>query len=400
MSKIKVKTPLVEMDGDEMTRVIWKEIKDKLIHPYLDIQLEYYDLGVTYRDQTDDKVTVDSANAILKHGVGVKCATITPNADRVKEYTLKKEWPSPNGTIRSILDGTVFRKPIIINNIPAAVKSWKKPIIIGRHAYGDIYRNVEMLIPGPGKAEIVFTPAGGGAESRVTIHDYKGAGVVMGMHNLDKSIVSFAKSCFNYAISEKVPLWFATKDTISKKYHARFRAIFEEVSKEREADLKSAGIYYAYYLIDDAVAQIMKNEGGMLWALMNYDGDVQSDMVASGFGSLGLMTSVLVSPDGKYEYEAAHGTVTRHYRQYQKGETTSTNSVASIFAWTGALHKRGELDGNSDLMKFAEKLEKAVIDTIEAGEMTKDLMSLSTAPNKKQLDTFQFMDAVQKRLNS
>jgi isocitrate dehydrogenase len=400
MSKIKVKTPLVEMDGDEMTRVIWKEIKDKLIHPYLDIQLEYYDLGVTYRDQTDDKVTVDSANAILKHGVGVKCATITPNADRVKEYTLKKEWPSPNGTIRSILDGTVFRKPIIINNIPAAVKSWKKPIIIGRHAYGDIYRNVEMLIPGPGKAEIVFTPADGGAESRVTIHDYKGAGVVMGMHNLDKSIVSFAKSCFNYAISEKVPLWFATKDTISKKYHARFRAIFEEVSKEREADLKSAGIYYAYYLIDDAVAQIMKNEGGMLWALMNYDGDVQSDMVASGFGSLGLMTSVLVSPDGKYEYEAAHGTVTRHYRQYQKGETTSTNSVASIFAWTGALHKRGELDGNSDLMKFAEKLEKAVIDTIEAGEMTKDLMSLSTAPNKKQLDTFQFMDAVQKRLNS
>jgi len=400
MSKIKVKTPLVEMDGDEMTRVIWKEIKDKLIHPYLDIQLEYYDLGVTYRDQTDDKVTVDSANAILKHGVGVKCATITPNADRVKEYTLKKEWPSPNGTIRSILDGTVFRKPIIINNIPAAVKSWKKPIIIGRHAYGDIYRNVEMLIPGAGKAEIVFTPADGGAESRVTIHDYKGAGVVMGMHNLDKSIVSFAKSCFNYAISEKVPLWFATKDTISKKYHARFRAIFEEVSKEREADLKSAGIYYAYYLIDDAVAQIMKNEGGMLWALMNYDGDVQSDMVASGFGSLGLMTSVLVSPDGKYEYEAAHGTVTRHYRQYQKGETTSTNSVASIFAWTGALHKRGELDGNSDLMKFAEKLEKAVIDTIEAGEMTKDLMSLSTAPNKKQLDTFQFMDAVQKRLNS
>ena len=400
MSKIKVKTPLVEMDGDEMTRVIWKEIKDKLIHPYLDIQLEYYDLGVSYRDQTDDKVTVDSANAILKHGVGVKCATITPNADRVKEYTLKKEWPSPNGTIRSILDGTVFRKPIIINNIPAAVKSWKKPIIIGRHAYGDIYRNVEMLIPGPGKAEIVFTPADGGAESRVTIHDYKGSGVVMGMHNLDKSIESFAKSCFNYAISEKVPLWFATKDTISKKYHARFRSIFEQVSKEREADLKSAGIYYAYYLIDDAVAQIMKNEGGMLWALMNYDGDVQSDMVASGFGSLGLMTSVLVSPDGKYEYEAAHGTVTRHYRQYQKGETTSTNSVASIFAWTGALHKRGELDGNTELMKFAEKLEKAVIDTIEAGEMTKDLMSLSTASSKKQLDTFQFMDAVQKRLNS
>jgi len=400
MSKIKVKTPLVEMDGDEMTRVIWKEIKDKFIHPYLDIQLEYYDLSVTYRDQTDDKVTVDSANAILKHGVGVKCATITPNADRVKEYTLKKEWPSPNGTIRSILDGTVFRKPIIINNIPAAVKSWKKPIIIGRHAYGDIYKNVEMLIPGPGKAEIVFTPADGGPESRIPIHEYKGSGVVMGMHNLDKSIESFAKSCFNYAISEKVPLWFATKDTISKKYHSRFRSIFEKVSKEREADLKNAGITYSYYLIDDAVAQIMKNEGGMLWALMNYDGDVQSDMVASGFGSLGLMTSVLVSPDGKYEYEAAHGTVTRHFRQYQKGETTSTNSVASIFAWTGALHKRGELDGNQDLIKFALKLEKSVIDTIEAGEMTKDLLSLSTASSKKQLDTFQFMEAVQKRLNS
>jgi isocitrate dehydrogenase len=400
MSKIKVKTPLVEMDGDEMTRVIWKEIKDKFIHPYLDIQLEYYDLGVEYRDKTDDKVTVDSANAILKHGVGVKCATITPNADRVKEYSLKKEWPSPNGTIRSILDGTVFRKPIIINNIPAAVKSWKKPIIIGRHAYGDIYRNVEMIIPGAGKAEIVFTPAGGGAESRVTIHEYKGPGVVMGMHNLDKSIESFARSCFNYAISEKVPLWFATKDTISKKYHARFRAIFDEVAKEKEPELKATGNYYAYYLIDDAVAQIMKNEGGMLWALMNYDGDVQSDMVASGFGSLGLMTSVLVSPDGKYEYEAAHGTVTRHYRQHQKGESTSTNSVASIFAWTGALHKRGELDGNAELMKFAEKLEDAVIKTIESGEMTKDLMSLSTATSKKQLDTIPFMEAVQKRLNS
>ncbi len=397
MSKIKVKTPLVELDGDEMTRIIWKEIKERFIYPYLDIELEYYDLGVEYRDKTDDQVTIDSAKAIQKHGVGVKCATITPNADRVKEFSLKKEWPSPNGTIRSILDGTVFRKPIIINNIPPAVKAWKKPIIIGRHAYGDLYKDVEMQIPGPGKVELVYTSAEG-KEERVLVHDFKGPGVVMGQHNLDKSIESFAKSCFNYAISEKVPLWFATKDTISKKYHARFRAIFDAEAQKREAELKAAGIYYSYYLIDDAVAQVMKNEGGMLWALMNYDGDVQSDMVASGFGSLGLMTSVLVSPDGKFEYEAAHGTVTRHYRQYQKGETTSTNSVASIFAWTGALHKRGELDGNSELMDFAKRLEKAVIDTIESGEMTKDLIPLSTAPNKKQLDTFQFMEAIQKRL--
>ena len=398
MSKIKVKTPLVEMDGDEMTRVIWKEIKDRFIHPFLDIELEYYDLSVTYRDQTDDKVTVDSAQATLKHGVAVKCATITPNADRVKEYSLKKEWPSPNGTIRSILDGTVFRKPIIINNIPAAVRSWKQPISIGRHAYGDIYKNVELLIPGPGKVELVYTDAGGAEKQRVLVHDYKGAGVTMGMHNLDKSIISFAKSCFNYALSEKMDLWFATKDTISKKYHARFRAIFDEMAVEKAAELKAAVITYSYFLIDDAVAQIMKHQGGMLWALMNYDGDVMSDMVASGFGSLGLMTSVLVSPEGKYEYEAAHGTVTRHFRKYQKGETTSTNSVASIFAWTGAIAKRGELDGTPEVTAFAHKLEKAVIDTIEAGEMTKDLISLSTAPSKKELDTFQFMEAVAKKL--
>ena len=398
MSKIKVKTPLVEMDGDEMTRVIWKEIKDRFIHPFLDIELEYYDLSVTYRDQTDDKVTVDSAQATLKHGVAVKCATITPNADRVKEYSLKKEWPSPNGTIRSILDGTVFRKPIIINNIPAAVRSWKQPISIGRHAYGDIYKNVELLIPGPGKVELVYTDAGGAEKQRVLVHDYKGAGVTMGMHNLDKSIISFAKSCFNYALSEKMDLWFATKDTISKKYHARFRAIFDEMAVEKAAELKAAGITYSYFLIDDAVAQIMKHQGGMLWALMNYDGDVMSDMVASGFGSLGLMTSVLVSPEGKYEYEAAHGTVTRHFRKYQKGETTSTNSVASIFAWTGAIAKRGELDGTPEVTAFAHKIEKAVIDTIEAGEMTKDLISLSTAPSKKELDTFQFMEAVAKKL--
>jgi isocitrate dehydrogenase len=373
-------------------------IKDKFIHPYLDIQLDYYDLGVEYRDKTDDKVTTDSANAILKYGVGVKCATITPNEDRVKEYSLKKEWPSPNGTIRAILDGTVFRKPIIIKNIPPAVKSWKKPITIGRHAYGDLYKDVEMDVPGPGKVELVFTPAGGGAGERVLVHDYKSSGVAMAMHNIDKSIESFAKSCFIYALEEKIPLWFATKDTISKKYHARFREIFDKYSKEYEAQYKAAGIWYGYYLIDDAVAQIMKNEGGMLWALMNYDGDVQSDMIASGFGSLGLMTSVLVSPEGKYEYEAAHGTVTRHYRQHQKGEKTSTNSVASIFAWTGALAKRGELDGNAELQAFAAKLEKATIDTIEGGEMTKDLIALSEAPKKTQLDTVAFMEAIRQKL--
>jgi isocitrate dehydrogenase len=400
MAKIKVKTPLVELDGDEMTRIIWKEIKDRFIHPYLDIELEYYDLGVEYRDKTDDKVTVDSANAIKKHGVGVKCATITPNADRVKEYNLKQEWKSPNGTIRAILDGTVFRKPIIISNIPAAVRSWQKAIIIGRHAYGDIYRDVEIQVPKDGgKVELVYTAPDGTVKEKLLVNEFKGGGVSLAQHNLDKSIESFAKSCINYALSEKVDLWFATKDTISKKYHARFRELFDIHTKEHEAEFKKAGISYSYFLIDDAVAQIMKNEGGMLWALMNYDGDVLSDMVASGFGSLGLMTSVLVSPDGKYEYEAAHGTVTRHYRKYQKGETTSTNSVASIFAWTGALAKRGELDGTPDLVQFAQKLEKSVIDTIESGEMTKDLLSLSTAATKKELDTFQFMEAVQKRLD-
>ncbi|TGK06951.1 NADP-dependent isocitrate dehydrogenase [Leptospira semungkisensis] len=398
MAKIKVKTPLVELDGDEMTRIIWKEIKDRFIHPYLDIELDYYDLGVEYRDKTDDKVTVDSANAILKYGVGVKCATITPNQDRVVEYKLKKEWKSPNGTIRSILDGTVFRKPIIVNNIPSGVRSWEKPIVVGRHAFGDLYKDTELYIPEAGKVEIVFTTKDGKEKERVTINDFDGPGVIMGQFNLDKSIYSFAEACFNYAISEKINVWFATKDTISKKYHARFRAIFEEVSTKRAAELKAAGIEYWYYLIDDAVAQIVKNPGGMLWALMNYDGDVMSDMVASGFGSLGLMTSVLVSPDGKFEYEAAHGTVTRHYRQYQKGETTSTNSVASIFAWTGALAKRGELDGTPDVVTFAQKLEKAVIDTIQAGEMTKDLVLLTTTKGPKQLDTFQFMEAIQKRL--
>ncbi|EPG74152.1 isocitrate dehydrogenase, NADP-dependent [Leptospira fainei serovar Hurstbridge str. BUT 6] len=398
MAKIKVKTPLVELDGDEMTRIIWKEIKDRFIHPYLDIELDYYDLGVEYRDKTEDKVTVDSANAILKYGVGVKCATITPNQDRVKEYNLKKEWKSPNGTIRSILDGTVFRKPIIVNNIPSAIRSWKKPIVVGRHAFGDLYKDTELYIPEAGKVEIVFTTKDGKEKERVLINDFDGPGVIMGQFNLDKSIESFAQACFNYAISEKINIWFATKDTISKKYHARFRTIFDQVSHKRADELKKAGIEYSYFLIDDAVAQIVKNEGGMLWALMNYDGDVMSDMVASGFGSLGLMTSVLVSPDGKFEYEAAHGTVTRHYRKYQKGESTSTNSVASIFAWTGALEKRGELDGTPDVVNFARKLEKAVIDTIEGGEMTKDLTLLATSPNPKELDTFKFMEAIQKRL--
>ncbi|TGK11536.1 NADP-dependent isocitrate dehydrogenase [Leptospira fletcheri] len=398
MAKIKVKTPLVELDGDEMTRIIWKEIKDRFIHPYLDIELDYYDLGVEYRDKTDDKVTVDSANAILKYGVGVKCATITPNQDRVKEYNLKKEWKSPNGTIRSILDGTVFRKPIIVNNIPSALRSWKKPIVVGRHAFGDLYKDTELYIPEAGKVEIVFTTKDGKEKERVLINDFDGPGVIMGQFNLDKSIESFAQACFNYAISEKINIWFATKDTISKKYHARFRAIFDQVSQKRADELKKVGIEYSYFLIDDAVAQIVKNEGGMLWALMNYDGDVMSDMVASGFGSLGLMTSVLVSPDGKFEYEAAHGTVTRHYRKYQKGESTSTNSVASIFAWTGALEKRGELDGTPEVVKFAQKLEKAVIDTIQDGEMTKDLTLLTTSSNPKELDTFQFMEAIQKRL--
>jgi isocitrate dehydrogenase len=398
MSKIKVKTPLVELDGDEMTRIIWKEIKDRFIHPFLEIDLDYYDLGVVYRDQTEDKVTTDSALAIKKYGVGVKCATITPNAERVKEYNLKQEWKSPNGTIRSILDGTVFRKPITISNIPPAVRSWKKPIIIGRHAYGDIYRDMEMIISEPGKVELVYTLKDGTEKKRYLVHEFKDSGVALAIHNLDKSIESFANACFNYALSEKVNIWFATKDTISKKYHARFRHIFDELAEHRKSELQKAGISYNYYLIDDAVAQIMKNEGGMLWALMNYDGDVMSDMVASGFGSLGLMTSVLVSPDGKFEYEAAHGTVTRHYRKYQKGESTSTNSVASIFAWTGAIAKRGELDGTPDVVQFAQKLEKAVIDTIESGEMTKDLIPLSTASNKKELDTFQFMQAVANRL--
>lgn len=396
--RIKVKNPIVEIDGDEMTRIIWYLIKEKLILPFLDIDLKYYDLGIKHRDETDDNVTVEAAYAIKKFGIGVKCATITPNAARVKEYNLKQQWKSPNGTIRSILDGTVFRKPIIIKNIPPAVRKWKKPIIIGRHAYGDIYKNVEMVIDRPGTAEIVFTPEGGGEKTVVKVHDFKGKGVIMGMHNTEKSIRSFAQSCINYALSEKVNLWFGAKDTISKQYHGFFKDVFaEEIGKVKDK-FEQAGIYYRYLLIDDAVAQVIKSEGGMLWACMNYDGDVMSDMVATGFGSLGLMTSVLVSPDGKFEYEAAHGTVMRHYYEHLKGKPTSTNSIASIFAWTGAIAKRGELDNTPDVIKFAKTLENAVIETVESGIMTKDLMLIAEPPVTKYALTEEFIDAVAERL--
>lgn len=396
--KIKVKTPLVEMDGDEMTRIIWQMIKDKLILPFLDIDLKYYDLGMKHRDDTDDQITIDAANAVKEYGVGVKCATITPNAARVKEYNLKKMWVSPNGTIRAILDGTVFRKPIIMKNIPPMVKSWQKPIVIGRHAYGDIYKCTEFAVPGPGTAELVFIPADGSGEKRVLIHQFEGPGVVMGMHNIEKSIRSFAKACVNYAVSEKIDIWFGTKDTISKLYHGFFRDVFaDEVSKAKD-QLEKAGIEYRYFLIDDAVAQIVKSQGGMLWACMNYDGDVMSDMVATGFGSLGLMTSVLVSPDGKFEYEAAHGTVTRHYYQHLKGNPTSTNSIASIFAWTGALAKRGELDKTPGVVDFARTLEKIIIDTVEGGIMTKDLMLLAQPPADKYALTGEFVDVIAEKM--
>ncbi|MCX5783708.1 MAG: NADP-dependent isocitrate dehydrogenase [Elusimicrobia bacterium] len=397
MAKIRVKTPLVEMDGDEMTRIIWAMIKEKLILPYLDVDLKYYDLAIAKRDATDDKITTEAAEAIKNFGVGVKCATITPDADRVVEYKLKKAWPSPNGQIRSILDGTVFRKPIMTKNIAPAVRSWKKPIVIGRHAYGDLYKSSEMVVTAPGKAEIVFTSADG-KESRSLIHDFKGAGVIMGIHNTEKSIRSFARASINYAMSEKIDLWFAVKDTISKKYHAYFKDIFAEEVKKRAEDFKTAGINYRYLLIDDAVAQVMKHEGGILWALRNYDGDVFSDMVAAGFGSLGMMTSVLVSPNGQYEYEAAHGTVKRHYYEHLKGNATSTNSVASIFAWTGGIKKRGEMDGTPEVTKFGEKVEKAVIDCIESGIVTKDLVPLMDPKPANYQTTEGFLDCVAARL--
>jgi isocitrate dehydrogenase len=394
---ITVKGPIVEMDGDEMTRIIWKMIKEKLLFPHLRMDLKYFDLGVKHRDETDDRVTTDAANAVKECGVGVKCATITPNASRVKEYGLKQAWKSPNGTIRSILDGTVFRKPIIVKNIPPAVRSWKKPISIGRHAYGDIYKSVEFKVPGAGKAELVFIPASGERVS-LAIHEFKGPGVIMGLHNTEKSIRSFAKSCLNYALGEKTDVWFGAKDTISKIYHGFFKDIFDQEAEARKADFEKQGIKYRYMLIDDAVAQIMKAEGGILWACMNYDGDVMSDMVASGFGSLGLMTSVLVSPEGKYVYEAAHGTVMRHYYEHLKGNPTSTNSVASIFAWTGALARRGEMDGTPEVTAFARKLEKIVIMTIEGGVMTKDLASIAEPKPAKFALTEDFIDAVSKGL--
>ncbi|MFA6004109.1 MAG: NADP-dependent isocitrate dehydrogenase [Elusimicrobiota bacterium] len=399
MAKIKVKTPIVEMDGDEMTRIIWAMIKEKLILPYLDVDLKYFDLGVEKRDKTDDQITLDAAEAIKKYGVGIKCATITPDDDRVVEYKLKKAWPSPNGQIRSALDGTVFRKPIMVKNIVPAVRSWKKPIIVGRHAYGDLYKSMELIATGPGKAEVVFTPDDKEQpETRATIHAFKGPGIVMGIHNTDKSIKSFARSRITYALSERVDLWFSVKDTISKKYHKRFKDIFAEEVSARQGELDKAGIKYRYLLVDDAVAQVMKHEGGILWAMRNYDGDVFSDMVAAGFGSLGMMTSVLVSPDGKFEYEAAHGTVKRHYYEHLKGNATSTNSVASIFAWTGGIKKRGELDGTPEVVKFGENVEKAVISCIEQGLVTKDLIPLMDPKPAKYETTAGFIDQVAAKL--
>lgn len=396
--KIKMTTPLVEMDGDEMTRVIWEKIKEILIAPFVDLKTEYYDLGLEHRDATEDQVTVEAANATKKYGVAVKCATITPNAARMTEYSLKEMWKSPNGTIRAILDGTVFRTPIVVKGIEPCVKNWKKPITLARHAYGDVYKGTEMKVDGPGKAELVFT-AEDGTETRELIHEFKGAGVLQGMHNTSASITSFAKSCFNYALDTRQDLWFATKDTISKKYDHTFKDIFQEIyEQEYKEKFEQAGITYFYTLIDDAVARVMKAEGGFIWACKNYDGDVMSDMVSSAFGSLAMMTSVLVSPDGNFEYEAAHGTVQRHYYKHLKGEETSTNSVATIFAWTGALRKRGELDQIPELTAFADKLEAATVKTIEDGKMTKDLALITSIENPTVLNSEGFIKAVREEL--
>ncbi len=400
MSKIKMTTPLVEMDGDEMTRILWQMIKDELLLPFIDLKTEYYDLGLEHRNATDDKVTVESAEATKKHGVAVKCATITPNAARMDEYNLKEMWKSPNGTIRAILDGTVFRAPIIVKGIEPNVKSWKKPITIARHAYGDVYKNTEMVIPGAGKVELVYT-AEDGTEERALVHTFKGAGVVQGQHNINDSIESFAHSCFKYALDTKQDLWFATKDTISKKYDHTFKDVFAEIfEKEYKEAFDKAGIEYFYTLIDDAVARVMKSEGGFIWACKNYDGDVMSDMISSAFGSLAMMTSVLVSPQGYYEYEAAHGTVQRHYYKHLAGEETSTNSVATIFAWTGALRKRGELDNIPELVEFAGKLEKACVKTIEDGKMTKDLALITSIENPTVLNSLNFILEIRKTLES
>ena len=398
MEKIKMTTPLVEMDGDEMTRILWKWIKDELLLPFIDLKTEYYDLGLEYRNATDDKVTTESAEATKKYGVAVKCATITPNAARMTEYDLKEMWKSPNGTIRAILDGTVFRAPIIVKGIEPYVKTLKKPITIARHAYGDVYKASEMKIPGAGKAELVYT-AEDGTESRELIHEFKGAGIIQGQHNLVGSIESFARSCFNYALDTKQDVWFATKDTISKKYDHTFKDIFQEIyDQEYDEKFKEAGIEYFYTLIDDAVARVIRSEGGYIWACKNYDGDVMSDMVATAFGSLSMMTSVLVSPQGYYEYEAAHGTVQRHYYRHLKGEKTSTNPIATIFAWTGALRKRGEMDGIKELQEFADKLERACIKTIEDGQMTNDLAIITTMENPTVLNSEDFIKAIRKTL--
>jgi len=400
MAKIRMTVPLVEMDGDEMTRIIWKSIKEILLWPYIDLQTEYYDLGLVNRDKTEDQVTIEAAQATKKYGVAVKCATITPNAQRVEEYNLKQMWKSPNGTIRAILDGTVFRTPIIVQGIQPLVPTWQKPITIARHAYGDIYKDVEFKVNEPGTAELVFTNEKG-EQTRQVIHEFQGKGIILGMHNLNSSIESFARSCFNYALELKQDLWFATKDTISKQYDHTFKDIFQEIyDNEYKQRFEEAGIEYFYTLIDDAVARVMRSEGGFIWACKNYDGDVMSDMIATAFGSLAMMTSVLVSPDGNFEYEAAHGTVTRHYYRHLQGEETSTNSMATIFAWTGALRKRGELDGLQDLVEFANKLEQASLKTIEAGIMTKDLAAISTLPAKRTVNTEQFLLEIAKTLES
>jgi isocitrate dehydrogenase len=400
LSKINVKTPIVEIDGDEMTRIMWKVVKDQLLLPYLDMKTVYYDLQLKKRDETDDKITLEAAEAIKKYGVGVKCATITPNKDRVKEYNLKKEWSSPNGTIRAALDGTVFRAPILVKNIPPAVRTWKKPIHIGRHAYGDVYKNCEYKVPEAGKAEMVFTNAAGEELWRGTIQDFKGPGVIQGIHNTDKSISSFAKACFTYAYDQKLHVWFGAKDTISKVYDADFRKIFEEeYQKNWKSKFEEVGIEYFFTLIDDAVARIMKTEGGMLWACKNYDGDVMSDMLGSAYGSLAMMTSVLVSPQGFYEFEASHGTVQKHYYKYLKGEKTSSNSMALIFAWTGCLRKRGQLDKTPEVVAFAKKLEDAALETIEGGIMTGDLMIVATPDSRnRQVYTEEFIAEVAKKL--
>lgn len=399
MEKIKMTTPLVEMDGDEMTRILWKMIKDELLLPYIDLNTEYYDLGLAYRNETDDQVTIDAAEATKKYGVAVKCATITPNQARMKEYNLKKMYKSPNGTIRAILDGTVFRAPIVVKGIEPCVRNWKKPITLARHAYGDIYKNTEFYVDKPGKVELVYTSEDG-EEKRTLVQEFKTPGVAMGMHNMEASIESFARSCFNYALDTRQDVWFGAKDTISKTYDAKFKEVFQKIYEDEFKErFEEQGLVYFYSLIDDIVARVMKAEGGFIWACKNYDGDVMSDMVSSAFGSLAMMTSVLVSPQGYYEYEAAHGTVQRHYYRHMEGKETSTNSVATIFAWTGALRKRGEMDGNQELMEFADKLEKATLTTIEDGKMTKDLALITSLKHPKVLSSREFILAVRDSLN-